>query len=291
MVFMRIGGGLGNQMFMYLYGRNIAEKFNLKLKLDLCFPTNGHYAFRLDAFENLHYTIAQTEELYFKDPILGWVTNKVNMSLCERQMRPMGKVHIRPINGFIGEKFFQHIKPSVGKIFQFKPLQSIAALHIREIIREQPLAVAVHIRLGDYISSAASRRKYSVCNRDYYLNAMELMEDKFESPYYFVFSNDIQLCKQFLINKSQRIFFVEGCDTEIEELHLMTLCDHYIIANSTFSWWGAWLGVGADKFVIAPYRWLRDEKQNRKHLIKNKAIPDAWFRLKFPLSPDNGPDF
>ena len=103
------------------------------------------------------------------------------------------------------------------------------------------------------------------------------VETRVLNPRYFVFSDDIPFCKSFFQGKD--VHFVEGCASEMEEMQLMSLCDHSIIANSTFSWWGAWLGVDK-KLVVVPHRWFNDEKRNER-MKRDGVFPDAWHVLEF----------
>ena len=141
------------------------------------------------------------------------------------------------------------------------------------LIRGEPESVAVHVRRRDYLQS----KKHHIVTPAYYKEAMEFLGSRVLKPRYFVFSDDISYCRHLFQGKN--LHFVEGCTSEVEEMHLMTLCDHSIITNSTFSWWGAWLG-GDKRVVVAPCKWHNDKKYNAE-LKRDGLFPETWQPLKF----------
>lgn len=115
-------------------------------------------------------------------------------------------------------------------------------------------SVCVHIRRGDFLKNS---NNLSVCHEKYYLNAMEFIEDKVDNPIFYIFSDDILDVKNNFKFLGKRIIYVEGKRNDYEEFRLMYNCKHFIISNSTFSWWSSYLG-GGDGIVIAPKKWYED---------------------------------
>jgi len=136
-------------------------------------------------------------------------------------------------------------------------------------------AVCVHIRRGDYVSNPTTNQFHGNCSLEYYRPAMGIMALKVEDPNYFIFSDDPEWASDSLKGASSMTTVDHNkADRNYEDLRLMSLCKHHIIANSTFSWWGAWLCKYTGKIVIAPRRWFRDELLNTSDLI-----PTGWKRI------------
>jgi hypothetical protein len=132
-------------------------------------------------------------------------------------------------------------------------------------------SVSLHVRRGDYVQNPIINQTHGLCSLEYYEKAVQYMAEKLEKPVFFVFSDDILWCKENLKLPFPTVF-VEGNFLNYEDLTLMSACQHQIVANSSFSWWGAWLNNFAKKIVIAPKKWFNDQE------IKD-LIPQTWTRL------------
>ncbi len=136
-------------------------------------------------------------------------------------------------------------------------------------------SVSVHVRRGDYVSNPAAYAYHGTCEPSWYARAKFEIEKVVVDPHYFVFGDEVAWAKSNLPEFVSATFVErseDGCDCQ--DLHLMALCRHHIIANSSFSWWGAWLNPRPDKRVIAPKRWFKGAANDTKDLI-----PAAWQRL------------
>jgi hypothetical protein len=131
-------------------------------------------------------------------------------------------------------------------------------------------SVSIHVRRGDYLNYSNT---FNIQSVDYYQRAINVLKNKLVSPIFFVFSDDITWCKANLSFANDLIFIDESI-ADYEQLTLMSLCSHHIIANSSFSWWGAWLGLNQDKVVIAPQNWFADHA-----LTVNDIVPNDWLKL------------
>ena len=134
-------------------------------------------------------------------------------------------------------------------------------------------SVSLHIRRGDYLSDLKVSKVHGMCDIEYYQKAISYLSSRIQDPVVYVFSDDIEWCKKnlgFLKNK----VFIDNTKTAIEDLELMRNCDHNIIANSTFSWWGAWLNENDDKIVVAPRKWFFSERM--QHLT---PVPTEWMKI------------
>lgn len=124
-------------------------------------------------------------------------------------------------------------------------------------------SVCVSIRRGDYISNPNLQGRFNICNKDYFQRAINVMKEKLDNPVFVFFSDDIEWCrKEFSATDMGEIYFESGNDSLSEKLNLMRACKHFIISNSTFSWWAQWLSTNKDKIVVSPSIWFRDLDSN-----------------------------
>ncbi len=293
MIVVKLIGGLGNQMFQYAAGSALASLHNTKLYLDISHlnkDSNGSYTKRdfelwkfninadfasqhiLDNFnfnENkLILRIKKTFPKFFKKIIFN--EHHFNFHNVFFDMPPTTY-----LNGYWqSEKYFLNIKHNL--ISEFSLLKNISeqTFKIEQQIKGSN-SVSLHVRRGDFISLNSAINFHGNLKLDYYKEAIDIIKSKVENPTFFIFSDDINWCyNQFEFLKSK--FFVDGLSLNIsahEELTLMQLCKHNIIANSSFSWWGAWLNINPNKIVIAPKNWFVLKTINTSDLI-----PSDWTR-------------
>ena len=169
---------------------------------------------------------------------------------------------------FQSEKYFLHIADSIREDFTFKPeIINLSKQHAYQFDQ----AISLHIRRTDSVNSIS----HLLCPIEYY----EIALSKFSSDLpVLVFSDDIEWCKSQEFFKPSRFKIIEDFSIyrRFVDLYLMTQCSHHIIANSTFSWWGAWLS-GSDN-VISPSRWLL-ESGNHANTSLEDLIPDRWTKI------------
>jgi hypothetical protein len=290
-VITRLNGGLGNQMFQYAAGRALAERLAVPLKIDISeFETYLLRRFELDQF-NIDSKMATQEELanFIINPSrfqrkcsrlaisFGLDLNKFAFkevkfsydSSFENIRYPMY------LNGYWqSEKYFNSAENKLRGEFSLvdKP-DEISQKILEEIL--QSTAISLHIRRGDYITNLSAAAVHGVCPLDYYYSAVRYLTAHVQNPFFFVFSDDPQWAKDNL-KIDYPVKFVEGNGTDrgVEDMWLMKSCNHHIIANSSFSWWAAWLNNRQDKIVIAPRVWFLDKKIDTKDLI-----PEQWHRI------------
>ena len=247
-------GRLGNQMFQYATLKSIASKHGYEFTIpDSNFqdPYHDHQLF--EAFELSSLS---------KDNIR---INQVNQRLEEKHFNFDENLYencpdnIDLLGYFQTEKYFVDIKDEVKKDFTFKEDTLSAVREYRENIPE-PKIIALHIRRGDYLTNP----NHPPQSMSYYEKALSILPNL---PV-IVFSDDYEWCKKQELFDSDRFIIAEGNSTDCD-LCLMTLCTHHIIANSSYSWWGAWLADS--KEVIAPKKWFGGECVNKdtKDLYSN----------------------
>jgi len=181
------------------------------------------------------------------------------------------------IGYFQSEQYFENIRHILLQEFTIKGDVSNYTKKIANIINtSHKSTVSLHIRRGDYIFNKQSNDVHGACSLDYYEKATDLMTEKFKDIHYFIFSDDIAWAKENL--KVKNCIYIESEEKRIphEDIYLMSLCEHNIIANSSFSWWGAWLNRNSKKTIIAPKRWFADSKMAAQ---SGSIVPPEWVKL------------
>ncbi len=293
MIIARIHNGLGNQMFQYALGRYLAHKHQTELVLDIQErndPAN-HRTFELGIFE-VQGRLATGADMPRSLCIPKGSIRRQAYKLC-RLVHKSDAVSIviephfhfdrsildTPDNAYLdgywqSEKYFKEIESIIRREFTLKSTLAGKNLEIARQI-EDTLSVAVHVRRGDYVANASLYEKHGVCSLEYYHRAFDYILSKYTNPAFYIFSDDIDWAKNH-IQIDSPIFFLNhnsGAGSH-EDMRLMRLCKHNIIANSTFSWWAAWLNSNTDKTVIAPQSWFNDP-----YLDTVDLIPNGWIKL------------
>ncbi len=289
-------GGLGNQMFQYAFGRAIALKRELPVKFNvielLDRTPKENFTFRnyeLDIFA-AEIAIASEEEVAIYNYQPKSLPEKVYYKVKRKLLKPQvfkerayytydPDVYRSSENTYYDgywqtEQYFQEFASVLRKDLAFKTEpQGQNATLAKQI--QASNAIAVHVRRGDYVSNAISNQVHGTCSPEYYRQAVDILRQQVSNPVLFVFSDEPEWVQQNLAfdlptvyvshNKGQKSF---------EDMRLMSLCQHNIIANSSFSWWGAWLNDNPKKQVIAPRQWMQSEVIDSSGLT-----PASWIRL------------
>lgn len=295
MIIIKLQGGLGNQMFQYAIGKKLSLLHKTKLKLDLSFLLDRvprqNFTYRdynLNIF-SLKIESATPEEI---KPFISYLDSKTkriiytylflgkkNKYINEKQFTFDPAIFKLTRNIYLDgywqtEKYFSDIKNVLYNDFNIKIPQDEKNQEIAKIIKDTN-SVSIHIRRGDYIENKQTYNVHGVCDLDYYNNCVNLLLKQIENPHFFIFSDDHQWAKENLKLDYPMIFADHNDESKnYEDLRLMSQCQHNIIANSTFSWWGAWLNQNPDKIVYAPKKWFNDTSRNTQDLI-----PDQWMKV------------
>lgn len=293
MIISKIIGGLGNQMFQYATGRALSLAYGEKLSLDISSFASYklHNAFELQRVFNCPVEIATEEDMR---NILGWQC----LPLVKRIMERSGRVFFRcdgfvvephfhywqgirkvPKNSYLSgnwqsEKYFSNIASVIHDDFTFKADLSDKNAKLVDKIT-QTNAVSLHIRRGDYVDNPKANAIHGLCTLNYYKMAIQYIAERVAQPAFFVFSDDINWAKSNIRMEFPCSFVDHNQGNEsYNDMRLMSLCQHNILANSSFSWWGAWLNSNPKKIVIAPEQWFNDKIINTMDLL-----PTNWIRL------------
>ncbi len=288
MIIVNILGGLGNQMFQYALYRSLLEKKN-DVKYDLSGFGNYelHNGYELNRLFNITENIATKEEctsLKDSNTFLGKVKKKVFGSkkthVIDKDFKfdpSVFELNQAYLDGYWqSEKYFTSIEDIIRKEFTFKlPMQDPRNKEIVEKMKTTN-SVSLHVRRGDYVTNPSAAKVHgNICTLDYYEKAIKLVNNKVQDPVFFVFSDDIEWAKENLnIEHAEYIDWNKGENSYLD-MQLMSNCKNNIIANSSFSWWGAWLNSNKEKTVIAPSRWFNDPSLNTKDIV-----PNNWLKIE-----------
>jgi len=271
MIITRLIGGLGNQMFQYAVGRRAAHKHKTELKLDISWFKNPEGAIKRDYLLN----VFNIEEDFASKEEINKLKSK-NRGLLTLFYKKILKINDNTyLEGYWqSEKYFKDIENIIRKEFTFKDKPDAANQKIISRIKNCD-SVSIHIRRGDYIFDETTNKYHGVCGLDYYSNSVAMIVKKVKNPYFFIFSDDIKWVKQNLHLKFPCVYVDYNIGKkDYEDMRLMSNCQHNIIANSSFSWWGAWLNQYKNKIIIAPKKCFRD-----KSIDTTDLIPQPWIKI------------
>lgn len=303
MIITWLTGGLGNQMFQYAAGLALAERRRTVLKLDASWfredPTyEAHNRYALSCF-NITEQFATQEEIDRVRGVQLTRTERWSASLAGAlRLRRYAARHAAPANWhapptfafypaffeqpdptylhgmFQSEKFFTDAADLLRLHFSFRyPAQpEVAAVAAR--IRSGPSA-AVHFRRGDYQRNPIFAREIGALDLAYYHRAVRLLRERSPEATLYIFSDDIEaVAREFAPPGPHEFVRCVKPWHAYDKIRLMSLCDHLAIANSTFSWWAAWLNPSPTKLVIAPDPWFDQSKHDG-----SDVVPTTWVRL------------
>jgi hypothetical protein len=280
-------GGLGNQMFQYAAGKALSLKHNVPLLLDkthLEKDANGAYTqrhYELDCFSIEPCFVNEKELAFFQENSgkLKRVMIRMFPELTSKiTLYESGHLFYRNffrlpsdtyLKGFWqSEKYFKNYEREIRQDFVIKENMPEELKPLEEKIRKLN-SISMHVRRGDYVTLKNAGEFHGLCSVDYYHSALKETDTR-ESSEVFIFSDDIEWCRQNLKFEIP-VTYVSHLFHPVWDLHLMSLCSHNIIANSSFSWWAAWLNTNPQKKVIVPEYWFTGKKTQSLDLL-----PEGW---------------
>jgi len=288
----KIIGGLGNQMFQYAAGIALALEKNTTLALDVSGFENYelHQGFELQRVFNSIFEIASKADI---QRLLGWQSSPRVQRIVSR--KPFSLLRnknfiVEPhfqywpsINYLTGdcylsgywqsEKYFSDVADQIRESFTFKiPLENQNAELAKQI--SQVNSVSLHVRRGDYANNPKTISTHGLCSLEYYESAISYLTERVQQPDFFIFSDDIEWVKNNLKIDYPHQYVEHNLGSEsYNDMRLMSMCQHHIIANSSFSWWGAWLNPNMDKIVVAPKCWFANQTDLQD------LLPTGWKKL------------
>jgi len=291
MIIVHLAGGLGNQMFQYAFGLANAKRLGVHLALELSNKTlQIHNGFELSRIFNIREKIATKQDMktmlglrrysvirnLIKDLGLGkillsHVVEEPHFHFAPEMLNIPDNIYI--CGYWQSEKYFSEVATNISENFSFRqPLERQNAELAQQI--NQVNAVSLHVRRGDYANNPKTTATHGLCSLEYYQAAIRYVVEQVEHPHFFVFSDDIAWVKNNVkINFPHQYVDHNHGEESYNDMRLMRLCKHHIIANSSFSWWGAWLNPSVEKIVVAPKRWFANQTDVRD------LLPQDWVRL------------
>jgi hypothetical protein len=278
-------GGLGNQMFQYAFYLALKQYYrNVKIDISAFSRYKLHNGFELAKIFNVEFDVASKKDR-LKTSYQG---DELVIKLLRKLLRHKKTEFIEPYLGFFEKvfsldgdtyyngywqsyKYFAGMEEEMRKSFVFPDNKSEKNSTCSECMLSSD-SVSIHVRLGDYSNNPVYE---NICNSEYYRKAIDYVRKNICNPVFYVFSDDFKNCFLYF-EHSDNVHFVDwntGCDS-FWDMYLMSCCKHNIIANSSFSWWGAWLNSHQDKMIVAPKKWINNENVN----IDDVLLP-AWIKL------------
>ena len=287
MIIVLLKGGLGNQLYQYASARALAEKNKTSIWLDLSFLNKNTPNTTKRNFELHHFSLIESKQVK--------VINDSNLNLLKKTIqkaavKALKKVILEYVENsshfsanffksdrsvaidgyFQSYKYFDFLRHQLFHDFQLvEPLDDRNLEALASILSCN--SVCIHVRRGDYVSLQTANEFHGLCDLSYYREAITIIHSKIENPHFFIFSDDMPWCRSHLNEANISFVDVNNSDNAYLDLNLMKNCKHFIIANSSFSWWGAWLAENKNKIVIAPKKWFAEEDSN----IEDR-IPPEW---------------
>tara|TARA_R110000822_G_scaffold180655_1_gene320387 strand:+ start:345 stop:1115 length:771 start_codon:yes stop_codon:yes gene_type:complete len=256
MISCHLQGGLGNYMFQIATTCSIAKDNNSKpifndkkyLKVHKNIDT-----YKTNILRNINFDSNFKYDKIYYEPFFNYSPIRFSENLM--------------LYGYFqSEKYFKHNRKLILDIFS-PTLEIITKIENKYNLIDFKKSCSIHIRRGDYLKL---QNHHPPCDMEYYKNAMNRMPNNTD---YLIFSDDIKWCKENFIG--DQFTFIEN-ETDVIDLHLMSLCKHNIIANSSFSWWGAWLNNNEEKIVVAPLKWFGPSKGD---IITKDLYSEKWIKI------------
>lgn len=286
MIHVKLQGGLGNQMFQYAVGRHLSLKHQVPLILEAYayhlddLRDYGLGGFQIDADVQFAKTSGQLRSIYSKvnrklAPFPLWPRSLLT-EILDIKFTYTAEILNSPKLCYLAGywqcgRYFLEISDQIRKDFQLAHPLSAGAQTVMARI-EKSNTISLHVRRGDYVESP---NFLGTCSAEWYETTMAMMAAEVDTPKFFVFSDDLEWARANLPTTWPIEFvFLDGDNRDCEDIHLMSLCRHHIIANSTFSWWGAWLNPDPNKRVIAPKNWFATPRVDSSDLL-----PPNWVKV------------
>jgi hypothetical protein len=275
-------GGLGNQMFQYATSYVLALKNSLGIKINISsYKNSSCRKFELYKFPNIKKNIIFENNFFVRFFFL--VLNKIPMifkfygrNKFENSPfvfnRNLFKTNfskgVSLIGYFQSEKYFIDKKEKIFNLFNFPfNKNNSVRLYLKKIKKYN--SVAIHFRGGDYITNLKAKNFHGNLSLNYYLKSVKYINNQISNPHFFVFSEDAKFIEDMVIIKNFKYTFVD-IKSAFNSLYLMSMCKHHIIANSSFSWWGAWLSKNDNKIICAPKNWVK------VNIKTDDVVPKSW---------------
>jgi len=286
----RVCGGFGNQLFQYAFYLRVKHQFNETTKLDIhdMASYDLHNGYELERIFALNENYCSKEEKLKVQSTKNFFTKfikevkKYTPFIQRSYIKEKKHLHFSYQESDLGSKntttyyrgswqnpqYFDPIAQELRAKLIFPEFTNPKSLALCQEMAEQE-TVAVHIRRGDYLKHKALG---GICDLLYYQNAIKALDALVNKPLFIVFSDDITWCRENINVDNVRFVDWNSGEQSFQDMHLMSLCKHNIIVNSSFSWWGAWLNANPEKIVISPNKWIH-------YTDAMGIVPNEWLKV------------
>lgn len=284
MIIIRIMGGLGNQMFQYaLYRKFLSLGKDVKLDLSSFSTKQNFRHFELDKF-GVPYELADPKDVCRLGNTYSSIADKIRgkLGITKRSIYEENlDLGYQPVifdmdNVYLegywqSEQYFSDIRDEILSLYHFPMPLNQQSKKILDQIKSGP-SVSIHIRRGDYLSSENSQVYGNICTMDYYRKAIIYARNYYKNVRFYLFTNDPEWVRENLHEENMTVVDCNNESNAIFDMYLMSQCDGNIVANSSFSWWGAWLNQHPSKLVLSPYKW------RNRHDVRDSICTD-WIKI------------
>lgn len=299
MIIICIKNGLGNQMFQYAFGKVLEWKYNVEVEYDIMSEDFvSDMQTDMDIFTIGDYRVAKEEDTKVFKPfsVARFRNEKKYISYLYYKLRRMlhpaklvtekfpcqyiptfERLNLSVNYYFLGHwmnlNYFKGYEGSLKKLFELKDKSFYESEIAKEIMNSDYSTVSLHIRRGDYLTSGFIQ----ITELSYYQKAISLIQNKVTNPFLYVFTNDPEwVTTEFRPTLPYKIVTGNSGANSYKDMVLMSMCKHNIIANSSFSWWGAWLNMSQSNLVIYPQQWYPNPKMNQ---FVEQMFPENWLKI------------
>ena len=283
-IYCRIYNGIGNQLFGYALGLYLSKKYNKALFIDLTKLNQINFLSKI-GFKKDTIRKYELEKLGFIHPLKKFsfsglfikfkflMSRKYLVADFRNSHVDLGRVSENKDILLIGWGNFNIVKDIIPEMRKrFKPNFEICSsiLQDKKVIIENN-SVAIHFRRTDFLDARIGKSFNGICNESYYKKAIDQIKTEVENPFFIIFTDDIDYVRQNM--KMDNSYIVDGNAGYID-LYLMSLCKHFILANSTFGFWAAMLNSNENKLVCVPEYWYNNPLRVAEY------IPEEWIKIK-----------
>lgn len=273
MIIAQIEGGLGSQMFGYAAARRLALKLGVEVYIDTR-AFRGYDKFRPELHHlDVDATLLSDEE---SDDICGQFNEKITTVRpahlhVDRSILDIDQSFVLMAGNYVSEDYFFDATDTIRRDFRRVSEQSAYSIEtherIEDIRRQGYSPVSVHVRRGDYAQDPVINAMYGLCSLEYYERAFTLIKKLVDNPWFVFFSNDTEWVTENFASEKHLITRPPRNTDPVDDMMLMAACGHNVLANSGFSFWGAWLSDNPEQVVIGPRPWLLDRSINTEDIM------------------------
>ncbi len=279
MITIYLSGGLGNQLFQFSTAYALSKIKETNLTINISNYSSNIRSYELNIFENIRLNYSVQDKSWRSDWRILRVLKYFFGNSVASERHPFkydssifnnGK-NLNLFGYFQSEKYFLEFRDDILKLLKFPPIVDVELKNLKGSISSQN-SVSIHVRRGDYISNPQAKKYHGVLPVSYYKKAIDLIKSKTLEPSFFVFTDDPKwVSDNFYFLSEYKLIDINKGANSFRDIELMSCCKHNIIANSSFSWWGAWINNNQDKIVIAPKRWVIQKSEPLDDII-----PVSW---------------